>query len=455
MTMTRRCALALLSAGAASAGWPGPGIAFSPPPRPWLATDEQIAAETMLLALLPDPRIRAIQAGLRAELAATPRGRIADAARTLDGAIAQWTNSLILSEIVKRPDRPFFLWGTEDSPRTWMGHTLGGVGTSGDNPDAIYRISAIEAGGRYEISGRYHPDGPPTQLLIEVNAGDKAKPRGLMPTATAPGRQADIRSTSQLDDRRIVAAPDGSFRITVGGEADGPNHMALPPSGPCMIGVRDILDDWRGRAASLTIRRLDPAPALPWDIEVVRARVHEDLAGYVRYWANFPNQWFGGLSGNVHSPPQGRAGGWGFVAGVAFRLAPDEGLLVTTARGGAKYTGFQITDPWMIAPDARPRQVCLNGSQTAWNADGTAGFVIAARDPGVANWLDTAGLQEGFAIIRWQAVSPQLTAEGLIRDFRVVRLADIAAMSGLARVTPQQRAATVSARAAAYDTRVN
>ena len=59
----------------------------------------------------------------------------------------------------------------------------------------------------------------------------------------------------------------------------------------------------------------------------------------------------------------------GFVAGVNFSLAPDQAMIVNTWPGGAKYTGFQINDPWMIAPDARTRQVRLNSSQTALNRE--------------------------------------------------------------------------------------
>ena len=34
---------------------------------------------------------------------------------------------------------------------SWLGHTLGGVGTAGDNPDNIYRLAYLDGTGRYEI----------------------------------------------------------------------------------------------------------------------------------------------------------------------------------------------------------------------------------------------------------------------------------------------------------------
>ena len=94
--------------------------------------------------------------------------------------------------------------------------------------------------------------------------------------------------------------------------------------------------------------------------------------------------------------------------------------------GDAAYTGFQIIDPWMIAPDAKKYQVCLNSTQASRNADGTCTYVISMTDPGIANWLDTAGLHQGLAIMRWQAVGKGTAKEKLVREFRVIKHADLA-----------------------------
>lgn len=463
-TVNRRAALALMGAGAAGTAFPPLSLAATTA-RPWLATPAQVAAEGMLLELLKDPELKRIQGEIRAKLAATPRAQtIPDAMATLDGAIAQWTNSLIFAELMKDTARPAFLWATDDTPRDWLGHHLGGVGTSGDNPDNIYRTAGIEGGSRYEILGQYHPDSRPTQLLIEVHATDLAQPSTMMtPTAQGSGKAPDPQSSAQINQDALVVDAQGRFRITLGGDASdatwaGPNHLAIPPAGFVAVGVRDVLADWKLRAAGLTIRRLDrpkDAGAAPaFGLEQARALVHRDLAGYIGFWSNFPNIWFGGLKPNTHSAPQQRPGGWGYVAGVNYHLAEGEALVVTLDPGGAKYTGFQINDPWMIAPDARARQVCLNGSQVAANADGTVTYVIAASDPGAANWLDTTGYHDGLAIIRWQAIPPGLKGDGLIRDFRVAKLSEVAAIKDLSRVTPAERRARVAARKADYETRV-
>src|SRR3546814_20474283 len=40
-----------------------------------------------------------------------------------------------------------------------------------------------------------------------------------------------------------------------------------------------------------------------------------------------------------------------------------------------------------------------------WSSDVCSSDLIALQDPGVANWMDTAGLHEGWFQIRWQNVS--------------------------------------------------
>jgi hypothetical protein len=181
--------------------------------------------------------------------------------------------------------------------------------------------------------------------------------------------------------------------------------------------------------------------------------VLDDLPGFIDFWAHFPEIWFGGLKANSISLPQGRNGGWGFVAGLRFDLDDDEAMLVRLDRQRAAYAGFQINDPWMIAPDARYYQVCLNNSQAVPNRDGTCSYVISRADPGVANWLDTTGLPRGIGIMRWQGTSADTDATKLIRECRVVKLADLAQMRDLPRVTPAQRRAAIAARLPAYSYR--
>jgi hypothetical protein len=76
--------------------------------------------------------------------------------------------------------------------------------------------------------------------------------------------------------------------------------------------------------------------------------------------------------------------------------------------------------------------------------------VVAHRDPGVANWLDTAGHSEGPIILRCVR-----TETAPVPTTRVVPMADVAAAlpPGTRRVSPEERAAVMDARRLAVSKR--
>jgi hypothetical protein len=454
--MPRRDALGLLGAGAAVAGLPSSGWAKDAAMTPLLGTPDQRAAEQLLMRLVDDPDVKQVQAQIRADLLQTDIGKTPAGAATVDRAIAQWTNSQGFNEICTHRKDPAFLWGTDDTPRTWFGYTLPGVGTSGDNPDNLYRTAVADGTKNYEILGWKDTTNPAEQLVIQIDKSNMLDPASMFDMKSK--MPSIVGATlALLSDKDLKIAPDGSFRITLGSGEQGPVHVPLKP-GTITFGVRDLLADWRQRPSRLFVRELGSkrtpdGPAEALDYAVIKQGLIADLPGYIRFWSNFPNIWFGGIKPNTITAPRGRVGGWGFIAGLNFALAPDEAAIVTTTQGAAVYTGFQINDPWMIQPDAKRFQVCLNRTQATPSPDGSFTYVIAHKDPGVANWLDTTGLSSGIGILRWQKVPATMTGDGLIREYRVVKFAEIAGISQLPRVSPEQRRATIAKRAADYESR--
>jgi hypothetical protein len=431
-----------------------PGISIGG--RPLLGTLDQIAAEQMLMRLIKDPDVVALQAELKAELVGGKIGRTPAGTATLDRAIAQWTNSQIFKEIGAHRPAPTVLWTVDDTPRTWFGYTLGGVGMSGDNPEHIYRSAILDGSKNYELLGWKDTANPAEQVIVQV---DKATmdPSSLFDMKS---KMPSIVSATMalLRDDEFKVGPDGSFRITLGSGEEGPVHVPLKP-GMISVAIRDLLSDWWQRPCKVIVRELgsdrplDLAMPDPLDYAELRRHLLADLPGFVRFWARFPEIWFGGLQPNTISAPRGRVGGWGFVAGLHFVLAPDEAAIVTTTRGAAAYTGFQINDPWMIQADAARNQVSLNNHQARPSPDGSYTYVISEADPGIANWLDTTGVNSGIGLLRWQKVPADMAGDGLIRDYRVVKLSEIDGMAELPRTTPAERRAQISERAAAYAAR--
>jgi hypothetical protein len=97
----------------------------------------------------------------------------------------------------------------------------------------------------------------------------------------------------------------------------------------------------------------------------------------------------GGMSTNIY-------------AGGVYELLPDEALVIETRMPiEPMYIGMHLSNFWGESFDYANRITSLNGFQAERDPDGAIRFVIAHRDPGVPNWLDTTGHPEGFMAPRW------------------------------------------------------
>jgi acetyl esterase/lipase len=414
-------------------------------PHSALATSEQIAAERLAVRLLNDPAIKRAQAQVRDEVQKYSFASMQGAEALLNKALEKWTAALLLREMAADPVRPAILWYIEDTPYSWFGHDfLGGAGM-GDNPDQVYRIAFVDGSARYEIAGKLARV-PPVYCIFEVN---RAGP-GLK--LDHPAAQSDVDMGNQvsiLSNRELSVAPDGSFTITVGGNASAvaTNHLRTAP-GIMEISIREILADWNERPAHLQIRRLTPTAETTLEEAEVRRRTERELANYVHFWFEGNERWMGNVKSNTVRGPNSRDGGWGFLGAARYKLAPDEAILVTLDPCGASYLGLHITDPWMVVPDGRRHQTSLNRTQVVPNSDGTISYVISPKDPGVANWIDTAGCYEGTAILRWAGTPPGVATQMLVRGFDVIGITEIDASNVAGgRVTPEERRAQLARRA--------
>jgi hypothetical protein len=450
------CAPALIAASLLLAAKPALVLARQAEPpgasvqRGVLDTPGQVAAERKMLQLLADPEVQAIQRKVEAELGGTARGSSAEAKAQLHQAIILWTGSLILREQAGDPARPQILWVIDDSPHRWHGFDAPGRAASGDAPDNIYRGAFFDGAGRYEITGHVDPARRPAQFTFEFSRGTAGD---LALNAQRRGGSDFGNQIAMLSDRTLQVAPNGDFKITIGGEGEGPNHVRTGPV-PVALTIRDTLSDWNQQPNRLSIRRLDQTDAAPRDDAALRAQVLSDLPGYLRFWGGFPDLWYAKLPMNKLAGPIPRDGGWGYLAFTPFSLAPDEALVIRLARGGASYFGGQVSDVWTITPDVQKHFSSLNLAQSVPDADGGYTYVVAPKDPGLANWLDTAGLREGQVGFRWQGMEAGTGGAGLIRGAEVVKLSDLAKLEGLARVTPAERKALLAKRAAQFRQRL-
>jgi len=275
------------------------------------------------------------------------------------------------------PDRPRFNWLTRRNKLGW------------DCPDALYAYVAVRDDAAYRIRGRR---GSVHFLGLQVMAG--------------------IRSlhNSHADEWQI--APDGSFEIVVSTTHHDGNWLPLEP-GADTIWMRQFFYDWAHESpAALWIDRTDdgpPAPAhgrldpgfLARRLDAVATNVEANVDLWLftvialrqRFCNVFPAESFGGTQMGAQRQQS---------AGVCyFTLADDEALLIEVTPPPAKYWSIAVCNFWLESLDYANHQSSLNGYQAVIDADGVFRAVVAHRDPGTPNWLDTVGHREGSLIYRW------------------------------------------------------
>jgi hypothetical protein len=127
-----------------------------------------------------------------------------------------------------------------------------------------------------------------------------------------------------------------------------------------------------------------------------------------------------------------------------FALGDGEVLLVETAVDSAcRAFSLSLTDAAFSTIDWTNAQSSLNRTQAVIDEDGVLRIVVAADDPGVANWLDTTGHRFGVLQLRWTGMPS--APDSSVRVVPLSALSD--ALPPLTQhVTPAERAATIRAR---------
>jgi hypothetical protein len=407
-----------------------------------LATEDQKFVEQRVLRIMADPRVKAAQARSRKLLEDNPLSKLPDGKANLDQALEKWLSFLAFQEANADPAHPRVAWTPTNSANTWFGHTAPAAGGAVDNPDNIYRHIPVDSHSRYVVHGQLQPLHP-AQFTFQLLYHD-----GTIPTGN------DNTSLGVISSKDMVIAADGSFVVTCDADpANGrPNHIQAPPGKLLRLLSRDTVTNWLQRPSVITVERSGPAtPAITE--EEITARVADQLYDWVDGWLKYISHWAGPPAWNALIPPYGRAGGWGYISPMRFSLADDEALIVTFDDGASEYGAIQLCDVWTMATDPQKYVSSYTSPQARPNADGTYTYVVAVRDPGAANWVDTAGMHQGWVAVRWQGVPrTRANSDGLLREVRVVKVGELASIlpSEARGITPAQRKQAFAQRAAEW-----
>jgi len=307
-----------------------------------------------------------------------------------------------------------------------------------DAPDCLYLYASVRGNAAYRISGNR---GSANHIDIQVNYGHFAN-----------GAIESWGTISSLNGFDLDVGPNGSFELTLSPDERSGSWLRLEPNAEFVL-VRQYFNDWDNeRPADVTIERLGaeyPVPPPRTDQIAARlARLRMWLEKGGALWEQMSRAMLG-LAPNtlmVHLPQSSdkRAGMRGQAYGIGnFRCAPDEAVIVEFAPPKCHHWSVSLANWYWESVDFASRQSSLNGHQARLDADGVFRGVIAHRDPGVPNWLDTAGNNQGSIAARFllSDSAPEPTLRRIAFDeLRAVLPADTP------RVDPATRAEIVGRR---------
>ena len=258
-----------------------------------------------------------------------------------------------------------------------------------------------------------------------------------------------VATSNELVDELELDA-DGNFEVTLSADERAGNWMRIEGDHPTLT-VRHFFYDWDTEvASSLRIERLDDAAdtksvALEPDLAVARQLVAlgdfvpDNLAFFLQFGAAAPPN---GFLPPIDRTDMGAAAENRPVIG-RWELQPDEALIVEVEPPEGIYWSFSIGNPWWETIHYGRHQSSLNAHQAAADSDGLVRVVLCARDPGVANWLDTAGYSNGPIILRCVRTKTAPTPTTRLVPFDDVR-AELP--SDTTMVTADERTSILAAR---------
>jgi hypothetical protein len=263
-----------------------------------------------------------------------------------------------------------------------------------DNPDNHYQSAAIDGAHEYRLSG--------TRGTVHY--------LGFGTYAGSYGSKARRGQTGYLDARAMKIEADGSFTVVLScREPDGGNWLRMEPDTSSLIVRQTFQDRANERIAELRLERIggasSPAPITASFVD----RGLQAAAAYVHGTASIFADWAESFAARKNELPRFDPA----IAAAAhgdpnivyyhgyFELADDEALVIDLVPPRCEYWNFQLNNHWMESLDYRWHTIALNHFGARARPDGSVRLVVAQRDPGVPNWLDTAGHRRGTMCLRW------------------------------------------------------
>ena len=295
----------------------------------------------------------------------------------------------------------------------------------GDGPDQFVGYAPLEGSVGYRIRGRRRPDEVYTSFTVYRVEGE-----GGWGTATI----------SHANHTDFDCDEEGRYGLVLSRERQ-PGAWLEIPEGFSVVFSRHYFQNERyaGADESLHVElRIDPLEAeaasrhlLPYaperlaeKLRAVGAFLRANTLAHPRPGEGARPAWFSDTPNTFTAPERwepGDQGGFGALdnayAAAPYLLPPDEALVVEGRLPRCAYASLVLWNRFMQTYDYRVRSCGRNAAQMTLGPDRAYRLVLAHRDPGVGDWIDTCG--RPFGLMYWRFLMP----EGGIETPRTRRVA--------------------------------
>ncbi|MCP4195526.1 MAG: DUF1214 domain-containing protein [Proteobacteria bacterium] len=264
-----------------------------------------------------------------------------------------------------------------------------------DNPDNRYESAPINPAYDYRITG--------TRGTVNY--------LGISSIINRYAVDGTMEVTGHIDHRQMDLGPNGEIDIILSKEEKPGNWLPLGESANS-ITVRQTFQDRENEArAELKIERIgakDDRPA-PLTAEKLQ-RGLQGAVMFVHGSAKMFEDWAESFLPTLNDLPPADQDYCQSIGGdpnifyfhSAWELEDDEVFIIEAPEIPECQTwNFQLDNWWMESLDYRHHTIHVNKHTAHYEADGSVRVVVSHSNPGVPNWIETAGHKKGTMCWRW------------------------------------------------------
>ncbi|RLU04228.1 MAG: DUF1214 domain-containing protein [Ketobacter sp.] len=265
-----------------------------------------------------------------------------------------------------------------------------------DNPDNFYQTACISGEYDYRITGTRNTV---KYLGFGTQIGHYGQGGGMPPSGYLEASQLEID-------------PNGRFEIIVSCQPQPKNWLPMQADSGNLIVRQTFLDRDTEIPADLHIERICPPGETAAPSRLTPQQVDDGLkststlvAGASLLFAKWARDFQQHSNQLPQFDPDTSTAAGGDPNIIYYHshwaLAPDQVLLIEVTPPECEHWNFQLNNYWMESLDYAHYRIHTNKHLAHYEADGSVRIIVAHRDPGLPNWINTTGHESGTMCFRW------------------------------------------------------